>query len=58
MGHILGADLANIELFKTFDLVGRIFYVLFIIQFIKFNVIKIVLNSSRNSNELLIKQDS
>ena len=58
MGHILGADLANIELLKTFDLVGRIFYVLFIIQFIKFNVIKIVLNSSRNSNELLIKQDS
>lgn len=58
MGHILGADLANIELLKTFDLVGRIFCVLFIILFIKFNVIKIVLNSSRNSNELLIKQDS
>lgn len=58
MGHILGADLANIELLKTFDLGGRIFCVLFIILFIKCNVIKMALNSSRNSNELLIEQDS
>ena len=58
MGHILGVDLANIELLKTFDLVGKIFCVLFIILFIKCNVIKMALNSSRNSNELLIEQDS
>ena len=58
MGHILGVDLANIELLKTFDLGGRIFCVLFIILFIKCYVIKTVLNSSRNSNELLIEQGS
>lgn len=58
MGHILGVDLANIELLKTFDLGGRIFCVLFIILFIKCTVVKTVLNSSRNSNELLIEQGS
>ena len=58
MGHILGVDLANIELLKTLDLGGRIFCVLFIILFIKCNVIKTVLNSSRDANELLIEQGS
>ena len=58
MGHILGVDLADRGILKKKDLGGRIFCVLFIILFIKCNVIKTVLNSSRNSNELLIEQGS